>query len=224
MPIGSIRAPIWRPKSVASSTINYTLIRWEGWSASSGGSAGNVNSSIYEIYIFTNGYIEARFGTWGLTGGIIGQYTSGGTGVTFPNVGAFSSMVQNVTYVWDSTGTSPTINTECNYQNGSIVSGSLAPSLGAGAVPVLDWPPAGWTNLTLPGNLDDSFIAVPITSTTIMGTARTNAYVGSNAYITFGSGSANFSSLSTTNPALDKFMFNAADRSYMRVAYKTGSK
>mgnify|MGYP000064459516 len=60
-----------------------------------------------------------------------------------------------------------------------------------------------------------------------MGTSRTTAFVGSNAYITFGTGSAEYGSptpLSTTNPPYDKFMFNAADRSYLRVAYKTGSK
>ena len=57
MPIGSSRAPIWRPKSVPSSSINYTLIRWEGWANSSGGTAGGANSAIYEIYIYTNGYI-----------------------------------------------------------------------------------------------------------------------------------------------------------------------
>ena len=233
MPIGSSRAPIWRVKSSPApppppSTINYTLIRWEGWANSSGGTAGGANSAIYEIYIFTNGYIEARFGDWNFptsyTVGIKGHYTSAGVGVAFANVGAFTSMVQNVTYVWDATVTNPTIYAEYTYVNGVVTAGSAVPSLGAAAVPVVSWPPAGWTNLTLPANLDDSFIAVPITSTTIMGTARTTAFVGSNAYITFGTGSSDYISLSTTNPPYDKFMFNAADRSYMRVAYKTGSK
>jgi hypothetical protein len=73
-------------------------------------------------------------------------------------------------------------------------------------------------------SVDDNFVSVPITSTTIMGTARTTALVGSNCYITFGGGSSAYSALSTTNPALDKFMFNAGDRSYQRVAYTTGSK
>ena len=74
--------------------------------------------------------------------------------------------------------------------------------------------------------MDDNFVTVTITSTTFFGTARTSAFIGSNAYITFGSGSSAFSGLSTTNPALDKFMFNAADRSYQRVGYLTagGSK
>jgi hypothetical protein len=231
MPIGSSRAPIWRVKSSPApppppSTINYTLIRWEGWANSSGGTAGGANSAIYEIYIFTNGYIEARFGDWNFptsyTVGIKGHYTSAGVGVAFANVGAFTSMVQNVTYVWDATVTNPTIYAEYTYVNGVVTAGNAVPSLGA--APAASWPPAGWTNVTLPANLDDSFVPIPITSTTIMGTARTNAYVGSNAYITFGAGSIEYSSLSTTNPPYDKFMFNAADRSYMRVAYKTGSK
>ena len=228
MPIGSIRPPIWRPKSVSPpppSTINYTLIRWEGWANSSGGTAGSVNSAIYEIYIFTNGYIEARFGDWNFptsyTVGIKGHYTSAGVGVAFASVGAFNSMVQIISYVWNGAVTNPTIYAEYTYVNSTITSGSATPSLGSTAA---SWPPAGWTNVTLPANLDDSFVPIPITSTTIMGTARTNAYVGSNAYITFGAGSIEYSSLSTTNPPYDKFMFNAADRSYMRVAYKTGSK
>lgn len=221
MPLGLSKACIWRKKTSSSSAINYTLIRWEGWASSSGGTPGDANSNVYEIYIFTNGYIEARFGNWGITGGIKGQYTSGGTGTAFPDVGANASMVQNVTYVWDASGTSPTIYTESNYTNGSIVAGSIAPSEGAG--PAASWPPSGWTSLQN-ASADDAFVTVPITSTTIMGTARTNAYVGSNAYITFGSGSTEYLFLSSTVPALDKFMFNAGDRSYLRVGYKTGSK
>jgi hypothetical protein len=223
MPIGAARASVWRRKTTTSSVTNYTLIRYEGHTTSSGTTPGSSNS-IYEIYIFTNGYIELRIGNWPGTGGIVGQYTSAGTGVAFPNAGSFSPMTQNVNYLWNSTGTSPTIYLDSQYENGAIVNayGSLAPSLGAGAY-ASTWPPAGWTSLQN-AHADDQFVTVPISSTTIMGTTRTNAYVGSNFYITFGSGSTNYLSLSTTNPALDKFMFNAADRSYQRVAYKTGSK
>jgi hypothetical protein len=223
MPIGSSRAPIWRPK-VASSAVNFTLVRWEGWYQSSGGTPGGAGTSVYEIYIFTNGYIEARFGDWNnstlMTGGISGVYTSAGVGVAFASVGAFNSMVQNISYVWNGAITNPTIYAEYTYVNSTITSGSATPSLGSTAA---SWPPAGWTVLQSV-SADDAFVTVPITSTTIMGTARTNAYIGSNAYITFGAGSTLFSSLSTTNPALDKFMFNAADRSYLRVAYTTGTK
>lgn len=217
MPIGITKSSVWRRKDVS----NYTLIRWEGWQSDQGGTPGNGLSSIFEIYIFTNGYIEARFGDWGLTGGMSGQYTSTGTGVAFPTVGVFTAMGQNITYVWNAAVTNPTIYTESNYTNGQIVAGSLAPSLTADdANP---WPPPGWTVLQN-GSVQDAYVTVPISSTTIMGTVRTNAYVGSNSYITFGSGSTEYQFLNASTPALDKFMFNAGDRSYLRVAYKTGYK
>ena len=224
MPIGSSRAPIWQKKS-AYGAVNFTLIRWEGWYTSSGGTPGGAGTSVYEIYIFTNGYIEARFGDWNnstsMTGGISGVYTSAGAGFAFASVGAFNSMVQNVSYVWNAAVSSPsTYYAEYTYANSALSAGSATPSLGSTAA---SWPPAGWTVLQN-AFVDDNFVTVPITSTTIMGTARTNAYIGSNAYITFGAGSTLFSSLSTTNPAFDKFMFNAADRAYMRIAYTTGSK
>lgn len=224
MPIGITRSSIWRPKTTSTGGVtNYTLIRFEGYNTASGIAPGSSNC-IYEIYIFVNGYIELRIGDWNNTGGVSGHYNSAGTGVAFPDAGAFSPMTQNVNYLWDATGTNPTIYLDSQYENGVIVNafGSLAPSLGAGAY-ASTWPPVGWTSLQN-ANVDDNFVTVPISSTIIMGTSRTNAYVGSNAYITFGSGSTSFSSLSTTNPALDKFMFNAGDRSYQRVAYITGSK
>lgn len=226
MPIGSSRAPIWRPKSTPSSG-NFTLVRWEGWYTNSGGSSGIAGTSVYEIYIFTNGYIEARFGDWNvnslMTGGISGVYTSAGAGFAFTTLGAFNPMAPYVSYVWNAAPSTPsTYYAEATYVNGSIATGASAlPSLGYAAA--AEWPPDGWTVLQN-AFVDDNFVTVPITSTTIMGTARTNAYIGSNAYITFGAGSTLYSSLSTTNPALDKFMFNAADRAYMRVAYTTGTK
>lgn len=222
MPLGLSRASIWSKKTAASSATNYTLIRFEGYSTYGGISPGSSNC-IYEIYIFTNGYIEVRIGDWNAIGGGIGHYNSTGTGVDFPLAGAFDPMTQNVNYVWNATGTSPTIYLDSQYVNGSIVSGSsVAPSLGAVAY-ASTWPPSGWTSLQ-DANVDDNYVTVPISSTTIMGTARTNAYVASNFYITFGSGSTVLSNISPTNPALDKFIFNGSDRSYQRVAYKTGSK
>jgi hypothetical protein len=234
MPIGSSRAPIWRPKSVPSppATINFTLIRWEGWPSSGGGTPGNASSNVYEIYIFTNGYVEMRVGYWALTAGVTGHYTSAGTGVAFPSYLGNPPMVDSVCYVWDASVTTPTVSVDATYVNGAIVNtSSSAPSLGRTAA---SWPPptvgssgssgsAGWTVLQN-AFADDAFVTVPIASTIIMGTSRTAAYVGSNVYITFGAGSIVYSPLSTTYPALDKFMFNAADRGYMRVAYTTGSK
>ena len=193
--------------------VSYTLIRYEG----STGTFGSVGASncIYEIYIFTTGYVELRFGTWSNSGGVSGQYTAAGTGTSF-------TPLQNNTFTWDATGTSPTFYNGYQYINGALsASGSTTPSLGASSTG--SWPPVGWTSLQN-GSIDDGYVNAPLTITTIMGTARTAAYVGSNSYITFGGGSSNYSGLSTTNPAFDKFMFMAADRSYQRVAYTTGSK
>ena len=194
------------------SPVAYTLIRYEG-SSSTFGTVG-ASTCIYEIYLFVNGFVELRLGNWANTGFVSGHYTSGGTGTAF-------TLQQLTSYVWNATGTTTSLNSGYTYLNGAGYLGTLAPSLGNASASV--WVPGGWQSLQN-GSVDDSFVSVPITSTTFFGTARNTAYVGSNAYITFGNGSSNYSSLSTTNPALDKFMFNAADRSYQRVAYTTGSK
>lgn len=209
---GSGRGPLIRTKTAAGAAVNYTLIRYEGTSTTSG--TPGSSTCIYEIYLFVNGFVELRIGNWANTGGVSGHYTAGGTGTSF-------SPVATTSYVWNASGTTTTFNTAFTYVNGALVSGTAAPSLGNASAS--SWTPVGWTSLQN-GSIDDSFVTVPITSTTFFGTARTSAFVGSNAYITFGAGSSNYSGLSTTNPANDKFMFNAGDRSYQRVAYQTGSK
>lgn len=194
------------------SAVSYTLVRWEGEAGTSG--TPGASSCIYEIYFFTNSYVELRIGNWSIVGtGTSGQYTSAGVGTSF-------SPAQNTSYVWLASGTSTTFYSGYTYVNGALTAGNATPSLGSASA---TWPPVGWTNAQN-ASADDAFITVSIPSTTLVGAARTAIYVGSNAYITFGSGSTAWSSLSTTNPALDKFMFNAADRSYQRVAYITGSK
>lgn len=195
------------------STVAYTLIRYEGGSSTSG--TPGASNSIYECYIFVNGFVELRLGNWASTGGTSGHYTSGGTGTAF-TLSAVTS------YVWNATGTTTSLNASSTYVNGAVSFGNGAPSLGNASV--ASWPPSGWTNLQN-GSVDDSFVTVPITSTTILGTAgRTSAFVGSNHYITFGSGSTVYSPISSTSPAVDKFMFNSGDRSYQRVGYITGAK
>jgi hypothetical protein len=212
---GSGRGPLIKTKTAAAAPVAYQLVRYEGTSTTSG--TPGSSTCIYEIYLFVDGYMEVRFGSWANAGsGISGQYTAAGVGTSF-------SPASSTSYVWNSSGTSPTFTSSATYQNGSIVAGNALPSLGTTSV--ASWPPAGYTSLQN-ASVDDNFVTVTIASTTIMGTARTAAYIGSNAYITFGSGSSLYSGLSTTNPALDKFMFNAADRSYQRVGYLTagGSK
>ena len=213
--IGSGRSSLIRSKTAAGSAVNYTLVRYEGATTTS----GTVGSStcIYEMYLFTDGFVEMRLGNWANSGGFSGHYTAGGTGTSL-------SPSANTTYVWNATGTTTTFLAGYQYINGvATAAGSIAPSLGASSVGT--WPPTNWTSLQN-ASVDDAFVSVTIAPTTFFGTSRTTAYIGSNAYITFGAGSALYSGLSATVPAVDKFMFNAADRSYQRVAYLTagGSK
>ena len=213
--IGSGRSTLIRNKTAAGSAVNYTLVRYEGATTTS----GTVGSStcIYELYLFTDGFVEMRLGNWANSGGFSGHYTAGGTGTSL-------SPSANTTYVWNATGTTTTFLAGYQYINGvATAAGSTNPSLGASSVG--SWPPTNWTSLQN-ASVDDNFVSVTIAPTTFFGTSRTTAYIGSNAYITFGAGSALYSGLSATVPAVDKFMFNAADRSYQRVAYLTagGSK
>jgi len=213
--IGSGRSSLIRSKTAAGSAVNYTLVRYEGATTTS----GTVGSStcIYEMYLFTDGFVEMRLGNWANSGGFSGHYTAGGTGTSL-------SPSANTTYVWNATGTTTTFLAGYQYINGvATAAGSTNPSLGASSVG--SWPPTNWTSLQN-ASVDDAFVSVTIAPTTFFGTSRTTAYIGSNAYITFGAGSALYSGLSATVPAVDKFMFNAADRSYQRVAYLTagGSK
>lgn len=212
--LGTGRGPLIRRKQAPPTPIAYQLVRFEGGSSTSG--SPGASNCIYEIYLFVNGFVELRLGNWANTGGVSGHYTAGGTGTAF-TLSALTS------YVWNATGTTTSLNASSTYVNGSIVFENATPSLGNASV--ASWPPAGYTSLQN-GSVDDSFVSLTMAATTIMGTSRNIAYIGSNCYITFGAGSSLYSGLSTTNPALDKFMFNAADRSYQRVGYLTagGSK
>jgi len=102
-------------------------------------------------------------------------------------------------------------------------SGSVTPLLGASAFSG-SWPPTGWTSLQN-ASVDDANVTVPFNfSDWILNSQRySSAFVGSNLYITFGSGATVFSGLSSSNPALNKLMIGSADYSYQRVAYKTFS-
>ena len=80
------------------------------------------------------------------------------------------------------------------------------------------FPPSGWTGLQN-SSLDDASVGIGLPFTFyIAGSGYTTTYMGSNTYLTFGSGSTNFSGLSASTPALPKFMFGAADNSYQRVS------
>jgi hypothetical protein len=98
----------------------------------------------------------------------------------------------------------------------SIVSGTKLPlfGIGAGAYP----PTGSWTGIQN-ASVDDAFLTIALPFTFYLaGTGYTTTYMGSNSYLTFSAGSAIFSGLSASVPALPKFMFGAADNSYQRVS------
>jgi hypothetical protein len=83
---------------------------------------------------------------------------------------------------------------------------------------------ASLTSSTTPtsGSNDDGFwtLALPF-NISFLGTTYSTIYVGTNHYVTFGSGSTNYSSLGPTNPNLPKIMWSCADNSVQRIYYGT---
>ena len=82
----------------------------------------------------------------------------------------------------------------------------------------------GLSSSTTPGNgsNDDGFWTLPLPfNITYNGTNYSAVYIGTNSYITFGAGSAQYSSLSESNPALPKIMITAADNSAQRIYFGT---
>lgn len=137
----------------------FLAIRYEGyndWNVSPGSS-----NSIYEIYMFADGWTELRIGNWssgyGIRGStnqdIAGLYDSNGIGYSFPSFGA------NMCYTfwrsgdpWLSNFLNPTyLFTNHIYQKGEFIStnssGDRNPIEGAAATPSTSWPPAGWTSI-----------------------------------------------------------------------------
>jgi hypothetical protein len=99
----------------------------------------------------------------------------------------------------------------------AVTSGTKAPVFGAnGASP---HPPTGWTSL-IGSSADDANLQIftlPF-NFYINNTAFTAIFLGSNSYITFGSGSNLYSGLNASNPPIPKMMFGAADNSWQRVS------
>lgn len=82
----------------------------------------------------------------------------------------------------------------------------------------------GFTADTSPdtGNNDDGYWNINCPwATTYLGTSHTNVYLGTNSYLTFGSGSTTYSSISASNPAIPKIMIGGADNSCQRIYTKT---
>ena len=78
------------------------------------------------------------------------------------------------------------------------------------------------TSSTVPtvGNNDDGFWTLNLPfDIQYLGNTYNTIYVGTNHYITFGSGSTNYSSLGPSNPNLPKIMWSCADNSVQRIYY-----
>lgn len=209
-----------------------SLIRWEG-NKDSSGSPGSSNR-IWELIIFSDGMMELRIGDWATgTSGITGIYTSSGIGTSF-------TVSANTSYVFDATSSSPsnvTINSGYTYQRGELIAGNALPWLGSSATSTSIsyqsiFPEENIISETtrnvyirLNSHVDNgsaylSSIYYGVNSGfPIFGTSHLYSYMGSNSYITFGSGSGSSAStnLSSTNPAYDKIMVDAGNRSYDRV-------
>lgn len=115
-----------------------------------------------------------------------------------------------------------------NRQNPIMIQKNGDPEFGTGAATwtsTTDNAPtnAGWTLQKSSSEDDSNFLVTALHNIYIYGSAYTSVYPGSNTYITMGSGSTAWSSLSFTNPALPGIQLGSADNSWQRVWSKTES-
>lgn len=115
-----------------------------------------------------------------------------------------------------------------NRQNPVMVFSTASPIFGSGAATwtsTTDNAPTndGWTLQKSSSEDDSNFLVTALHNIYIYGSAYTSVYPGSNTYITMGSGSTAWSSLSFTNPALPGIQLGSADNSWQRVWSKTES-
>lgn len=97
--------------------------------------------------------------------------------------------------------------------------GTKAPVLGAGAQS--PFPASSWTSI-VSATADDANTVISLPFTWPYNSNNyTSFYAASNYYITFGSGSNAFNSLSAANPPLNKIFFAGADNSWQRVSSVT---
>lgn len=96
-----------------------------------------------------------------------------------------------------------------------LAAGDATPVAGSG---VTTSTPSGWTQV-YNSNVDDTPLQItgmPFTFT-FNGVGYTSFWVSPNGYITFGSGSSQYTGLGNTNPALPKIFINAMDDSMQKV-------
>jgi hypothetical protein len=98
----------------------------------------------------------------------------------------------------------------------TITAGTRAPVFGSGAASPT--PPTGYT-ARVTASADDANFNVSFGFTFNMaGTGYTSCFPSSNCYVTFGTGSNEYSGLGPTNPPYPKFFFMGADNSWQRVS------
>lgn len=96
-----------------------------------------------------------------------------------------------------------------------LLEGDAVPVAGSGLVAST---PSGWTQI-YDGQVDDTPLEItgmPFTFT-FNGVGYTSFWLSPNGYITFGSGSSQYTGLGNTNPALPKIFLNAMDDSMQKV-------
>lgn len=97
----------------------------------------------------------------------------------------------------------------------ALVAGNATPVAGSG---VTTSTPSGWTQV-YNSNVDDTPLQItgmPFTFT-FNGVGYNSFWISPNGYITFGSGSSQYTGLGATNPALPKLFLNAMDDSMQKV-------
>jgi hypothetical protein len=121
-------------------------------------------------------------------------------------------------FLYDPRDTTPTL----RVANAASKDVSFAPVAGD-AVPVAGSSittstPSGWTQI-YSGNVDDTPLEVTGMPFTFLfnGVGYTSFWLSPNGYITFGSGSSEYTGLGNTNPALPKIFINAMDDSMQKV-------
>jgi len=103
----------------------------------------------------------------------------------------------------------PTAGTFTNITNAILGAGSLTAST-----------PSVPGALAFTGTADDGYWTVPIPFTVnFLGGTYNTVYVGTNSYITFGSGSVLYTGLGASTPAVSKIMVSAGDNSCQRIYY-----
>ncbi len=174
----------------------------------------------YKILKKTRVWSRARLVSSVMALGIVGAallcantvYAAGTTFATngSTQIGTFPSSLPNSSFRIDSSTVGSTSITATTANFVGSASATLSPT-------------TGWTQ-TWSSSADDSNHKISFGfNVGFNGTNYDGVYVGSNTYLTFGSGSNNYSSLSASNPAIPGVHMCAADNSYQRVWYKLDS-